>query len=190
MPSRSSSQGRIKKPPPVIAQQLQGTIEKAGLPRLVGSVRAHPSGYLNFYLNWGTFAHQTLLEANAGVGGLELESKRVLIEHTNVNPNKALHVGHARNLVLGDSLVRIMKKLGNSVQAVNYIDDSGAQVADVIVGFKFLGFSDQAPEGMKFDAYCGDTVYTGREQNVRKGPVAEGEAENGPFGDREGQWRD
>ena len=87
-----------------------------------------------------------------------------------MNPNKALHIGHARNLVLGDSLVRTMKRLGHEVQTLNYIDDSGAQVADVIVGLKFLKFSDQAPAGVKFDAYCGDVVYTKVNQMYEKDP--------------------
>jgi len=160
----------LKKPPPVIARELQETIERSGKPRLVDGVKAHPSGYLNFYLNWGKFAHDAVVEARSGIPNLGLEAKKVLIEHTNVNPNKALHVGHARNLVLGDSLVRIMRKMGNSVQVVNYIDDSGAQVADVIVGLKFLGYSEKAPEGMKFDAYCGDTVYTGVNKQYEKDP--------------------
>jgi arginyl-tRNA synthetase len=161
----------VKKPPLVIAEGLREAIEIAGKPDLVADVKAHPSGYLNFYLNWGRFASETLVQAMAGVPGLQQESREVLIEHTNVNPNKALHVGHARNLVLGDSLVRIMRKLGDTVQVVNYIDDSGAQVADVIVGFKILGFSDVAPPGVKFDAYCGDTVYTGVNKMYEKDPA-------------------
>lgn len=161
----------LKRPPAVIAGELQETITKQPLANLISDVKAHPSGYLNFYLNWGEFAKGTLLEATRGVPVLGLESRRVLIEHTNVNPNKALHVGHARNLVLGDSLARIMKKLGDSVQVVNYIDDSGAQVADVIVGLMFLGFSDQAPPGTKFDTYCGDTVYTGVNRMYEKDPA-------------------
>jgi len=161
----------MKKPPLVIAEGLRDAIETAGKPALVDDVKAHPSGYLNFYLNWGRFACDTLSQAMTGVPGLHQESREVLIEHTNVNPNKALHVGHARNLVLGDSLVRIMRKLGDSVQVVNYIDDSGAQVADVIVGLKFLGFSDVAPAGVKFDAYCGDTVYTGVNKMYEKDPA-------------------
>ena len=160
----------LKKPPLAIAGDLRAAIASAPLPDLISDVVAHPSGYLNFYLNWGEFARGALLEAMQGIPVLGLESRKVLIEHTNVNPNKALHVGHARNLVLGDSLSRIMTKLGNSVQVVNYIDDSGAQVADVIVGLMFLGFSDQAPPGVKFDAYCGDTVYTGVNRMYEKDP--------------------
>jgi len=130
--------------------------------RYVGGVSPHPAGYLNFSLNFPRFALDAIVEAetNGHLGESTIgKGKPVAIEHTNVNPNKALHIGHARNLVLGDSLVRVMRHLGYTVQALNYVDDSGAQVADVIVGFKFMGFSDSAPPGMKFDAYCGDNVY-------------------------------
>jgi arginyl-tRNA synthetase len=161
----------LKRPPYEIAQELAASISARKPRELIGSVSAHPSGYLNFTLDWGAFAYATLTEARGGIGTLSLESRSVLIEHTNVNPNKALHIGHARNLVLGDSLVRIMKKLGNTVQTLNYIDDSGAQVADVIVGLRFLGFSDQAPAGVKFDTYCGDTVYTGVNKMYEKDPA-------------------
>jgi arginyl-tRNA synthetase len=149
----------LKRPPISIAKELEVSISASGGAGLIASVVAHPSGYLNFTLNWPLFALGTISEARAGVGSLGVESRSILIEHTNVNPNKSLHIGHARNLVLGDSLARIMRKLGNSVQVLNYIDDSGAQVADVIVGMKFLGFSDEAPPGVKYDTYAGDTVY-------------------------------
>src|SRR6202163_318666 len=97
-------------------------------------------------------------------------AKRIAIEHTNVNPNKSLHIGHARNLVLGDSLVRTMKRLGHEVQTLNYIDDSGAQAAGVIVGLEILHPSDKAPDGVKFDAYCGDVVYTKVNQVYERAP--------------------
>jgi arginyl-tRNA synthetase len=148
-----------RKPPVAIAEDVARAISARTDLRLIMSVSAHPSGYLNFTLNWSRFANEAVSEARRGVGTLGIENKNVLIEHTNVNPNKSLHIGHARNLVLGDSLARILRKLGNSMQVLNYIDDSGAQVADVIVGMMFLGFSDRAPEGMKFDTYAGDTVY-------------------------------
>jgi arginyl-tRNA synthetase len=142
--------------------------------RYVRSVEAHPGGYLNFRLNLPRFALDSITEINSGVGlaSSNLGSgKRMAIEHTNVNPNKALHVGHARNLVLGDSLVRIMRDLGYNVQALNYIDDSGAQVADIVVGFKFLGLSDTPPPGTKFDSYCGDNVYVRVNQEYAKDPT-------------------
>ena len=164
-----------KKAPGVIARELAETIDASATWRLIGGVEAHDSGYVNFRTNWGLFAHELLESVLRPEGGvLQLDApgarKRVAIEHTNVNPNKALHIGHARNLVLGDSLVRTMKRLGHEVQTLNYIDDSGAQVADVIVGLRFLHISDEAPEGVKFDAYCGDVVYTKVNQVYERDP--------------------
>ena len=162
-----------RKAPGVIAKEIAEAIDAATGWHLIGGVEAHPSGYVNFRANWGVFASELLTSILKPEGGiLQLEGagpkKRIAIEHTNVNPNKALHIGHARNLVLGDSLARTMKRLGHDVQTLNYIDDSGAQVADVIVGLKFLRFSDQAPAGVKFDAYCGDVVYTKVNQAYEK----------------------
>jgi arginyl-tRNA synthetase len=154
---------QLKKPPSIIAEDILRLILKRRNKHLIASVEAHKSGYLNFKVNWSRFNFETLQEISEEemLSKPEVASRKVVtIEHTNVNPNKALHIGHARNLVLGDALARIMDQLGHSVQVLNYIDDSGAQVADVIVGFKFLGFIDEAPLGTKFDAYCGDFIYT------------------------------
>lgn len=153
-----------RKRPGEIAKELADAISSMDNRHLVGSVESHPSGYVNFRAAWSIFAHELLSSIlEPAASGLRVEPldgrKRVAIEHTNVNPNKALHIGHARNLVLGDSLVRAMRRLGHDVQTLNYIDDSGTQVADVIVGLKFLNIPDAAPSGVKFDAYCGDVVY-------------------------------
>ena len=83
----------------------------------------------------------------------------MVIEHTSVNPNKALHVGHMRNVILGDTLYRIMKATNHRATVLNYVDDSGLQVADIVIGFKFAGFPEEPPAGKKFDHYCGDDVY-------------------------------
>ncbi len=129
--------------------------------KYVGAVAPHRGGYLNFSIAYAKYIQDAVEAVTSGdLGRRDATGRSYAIEHTNVNPNKALHVGHARNLVLGDSLVRVMRFLGNEVQALNYIDDSGAQVADVIVGFRFLGIPDSAPAGTKFDTYCGDSVYT------------------------------
>ncbi len=159
--------------PGEIADDIVRIINSEASKHFVSSVEAHKSGYLNFRVNWDNFTPETLKEVlgTVDLGKLDVGSgKKAIVEHTNVNPNKALHVGHARNLVLGDSLSRIMKKIGYSVEVLNYIDDSGAQVADVIVGFKFLGISDAAPVGVKFDAYCGDSVYIKVNQEYEKDP--------------------
>ncbi len=152
---------RGEKPGEVALKLADHIMARSGHYRYVGSVAAHQGGYLNFTLNHARFALDSLTEiiSGDGIGASKIGGESVAIEHTNVNPNKALHIGHARNLVLGDSLVRVMRHLGYKVQALNYIDDSGAQVADVIVGFKFLGIPEHAPAGTKFDVYCGDSVY-------------------------------
>ncbi len=77
--------------------------------------------------------------AKAGVpGGGPKCPPKVIVEHTNINPNKAAHIGHLRNAVLGDTLVRCLRYLGHPVEVQDYIDDTGVQVADVVVGFLFL----------------------------------------------------
>lgn len=141
-----------------ISEVAMGLAKKT---KYVGSVSPHQGGYVNFVIDRPRFLLESWNDIVSGdLGVAKQKGKLIAIEHTNVNPNKALHIGHARNLVLGDSLVRVMRYLGHSVQALNYVDDSGAQVADLIVGFKFLGYSDEPPPDMKFDVYCGDKVYT------------------------------
>ena len=107
------------------------------------SAEAHQSGYINFRINFQKLARNTLDAAldNPNFGFLDIgNNKRALIEHTSVNPNKALHIGHIRNMVIGDTLYRIMKATNHSALVLNYVDDSGLQVADIVVGFKFAGF--------------------------------------------------
>ena len=156
------AKGSGEKPADVAVRLAAKASERLNHTKYVGSVTPHRGGYLNFSIAYPRFFLDSVMAVTAkGDFGERLSSgKTYAIEHTNVNPNKALHIGHARNLVLGDSLARVMDYLGNRVQALNYIDDSGAQVADVIVGFRFLGITDIPPEGTKFDVYCGDKVYT------------------------------
>lgn len=86
-------------------------------------------------------------------------SGKNLIEHTNINPNKAAHVGHLRNAILGDSFSRLLRRIGEQVEVHNYIDDTGVQVADVVYGL--LKMKKLPPEkwssvSKKFDHYCWD----------------------------------
>ena len=85
-------------------------------------------------------------EKNYGSVDIGSNSK-LIVEHTSVNPNKALHIGHLRNVVIGDAVSRILSKVNYDVQVLNYVDDSGLQVADIITGFKFGGFSESPPSG-------------------------------------------
>jgi arginyl-tRNA synthetase len=153
---------------------IQGYKKKPGgqsmLPPLdmLVSAEAHPAGYINFRVNFAAFAVTTLEEIikNPSYGFCNIgNDKHVIIEHTSVNPNKALHVGHLRNVILGDTIYRMLKATHHRTTVLNYVDDSGLQVADIVVGFKFAGFpleplKDKNETVMKFDQYCGDEIYT------------------------------
>ena len=128
---------------------------------LVSKVEPHSSGYINFFANWEKLNQLILSESDlAEFGSVDLgKNSTVVVEHTSVNPNKALHIGHIRNIIVGDTISRILEKSNYKVNVLNYVDDSGLQVADILVGFKHLGFSQDPPDGKKFDHYCGDDVY-------------------------------
>ena len=165
------AKGTGKKPGDIAVAIASKAMEHAKKSKYIGGVSPHLGGYVNFSLNRPRFICDSISDiAHGDLGEVHEPGERIVIEHTNVNPNKALHIGHARNLVLGDSLVRVMRYLGHNVKALNYVDDSGAQVADIIVGFKFLGMADEAPPGVKYDVYCGDSVYTKVNQEYAKNP--------------------
>ena len=150
----------LKKKPNEIAQKISENYQKH-LSDLVSKVEAHPSGYLNFFANMNKLNELVIKSSiKDDFGFVDIGKKsRIVIEHTSVNPNKALHIGHVRNIIIGDTLARILEKANFDVKILNYIDDSGLQVADIVVGFKHLGFSETPPSGQKFDHYCGDEVY-------------------------------
>jgi arginyl-tRNA synthetase len=146
---------RLRKPPRVIAQEIAsdfGTLE--GIER----VAAAPNGYLNFFLERATFLRERLAAqapARRHSGG------KAIVEHTAINPNKAAHIGHLRNAALGDTLVRVLRFRGVPVEVQNYIDDTGVQVADVVVGFRHLAGKalDEIraiADTTRFDYYCWD----------------------------------
>jgi arginyl-tRNA synthetase len=153
----------LKKPPPKIAADLVEAIRPRVQEGYVLSMDSS-GGYINFKANHAQLAKSTLLHVlsnpesygypNIGQG------RHIVIEHTSVNPNKALHVGHMRNVIIGDTLYRVMRATHHRTTVLNYIDDSGVQIADVVVGFKFGGFPLVPPiKNQKFDQYCGDEVY-------------------------------
>ena len=187
---------QLKKSPRDIAQLFSENYEKSHN-TLVLKSEAHPSGYLNFFANWEKLNQLILSESNLDTFGfVELGNQStIVVEHTSVNPNKALHIGHIRNIVVGDTVSRILNKANYKVNVLNYIDDSGLQVADIIVGFKHFGFAEEPPNGKKFDHYCGDDVYVKTTQkyeldstleDVRKNTLKEledGDSETAAFGD-------
>ncbi|MEP6787727.1 MAG: arginine--tRNA ligase, partial [Acidobacteriota bacterium] len=154
-----------RKNPRDIAETLKSALESADF---VGKVEVAGAGYLNVFFDRARF-----LAKNASAEPLPSlavstspHAIKVCVEHTSVNPNKAAHVGHVRNSVLGDTFQRILKATGKRVEIQNYIDNTGVQVADVVVGFLFMQhmnldeikrLDEELTESNKtFDYYCWD----------------------------------
>ena len=143
---------KLKKSPNEIADFIVNSILPANRilmdkNSLIEAVSFVNPGFINFKINNRLFVSESLKEVSNNTA-FEPENNNnlnsnelILIEHTSVNPNKALHVGHLRNAIIGDCLCRILRKAGKDVKVINYIDDSGVQVADIIVGLKHVGFS-------------------------------------------------
>ena len=164
-----------KKPPAKIAAELVERIKPSIQDTFVLSVEPHPAGHINFKADYAKISTATLAQVlkNSDTYGYYDSGKgqRVVIEHTSVNPNKALHVGHMRNVIIGDALYRIMSATNHRTTVLNYVDDSGLQVADIVVGFKFAGFPVEPPDrNQKFDHYCGDDVYVKINEMYEKDP--------------------
>jgi len=149
---------RLKKAPRQIAQEIAGSLRKVeGIAR----VEVAGGGYLNAYFDRGAFWESTQKEASAARQGAEGAREKIIVEHTSINPNKAAHIGHVRNAVLGDTMVRILRHAGHRVQIQNYIDNTGVQVADVVIGLLHMEQRTITNVMMlakepKFDYYCWD----------------------------------
>jgi arginyl-tRNA synthetase len=150
---------RLRKAPRAIAQELAAAI---GPIDGVSQVQAAPNGYLNFSLERAAFLIDRL-SAETGIPAAPKPHEKTIVEHTAINPNKAAHIGHLRNATLGDTLVRLLRFQGTPVEVQNYIDDTGVQVADVVIGFTELEHLDLAAvkalaanPAIRFDYYCWD----------------------------------
>ena len=126
---------RLKKAPRQIAQEIA-----ASLPKVEGVARVQVAGggYLNAFLERSAFWH-SLAEASRAASQIAATPiSRVIVEHTSINPNKAAHIGHLRNAVLGDTMVRLLRHSSHEVVVQNYIDNTGVQVADVVIAFQHM----------------------------------------------------
>jgi arginyl-tRNA synthetase len=158
---------KLRQAPRKIAEQLVPLVSTLdGVER----VTVAGAGYLNFHLHRGQAAARLFTLRNAPEAATRSARGKILVEHTSINPNKAAHIGHLRNAVLGDTFVRLLRFTGEHVEVQNYIDNTGVQVADVVVGFlhlekKTLGEVEaliKATTGpgpapaTRFDYYCWD----------------------------------
>ncbi|MGE5275384.1 MAG: arginine--tRNA ligase [Acidobacteriota bacterium] len=122
----------LRKAPRAIAAEIVAALR---LPPGAREARVEGGGYVNFRLARGPFAAALLQEPAPSAA----RPGKIVVEHTNINPNKAAHIGHLRNAALGDVLVRALRFLGHPVEVQNYLDDTGVQVADVVAGLLHLG---------------------------------------------------
>ncbi len=150
----------LRKAPRAIAQEVV-----AALPPIAGvsRVEAAHNGYVNVFIDRPSFLMAHLGEAAAADTSAftHLVQDKTIVEHTAINPNKAAHIGHLRNAALGDTFARLLRFCGTPVEVQNYIDDTGVQVADVVVGFqhiepKSLDEVRALAADTRFDYYCWD----------------------------------
>jgi arginyl-tRNA synthetase len=148
---------RLRKAPRKIAEEIV-----AELPALEGieKFEVAGAGYINARLDRGWVAQQVARDDDATP--ISAEQGKILVEHTSINPNKAAHIGHLRNAILGDTFVRLLQAAGRQVDVQNYIDNTGVQVADVVIGFTHLEKKTGAEieqlikSDPRFDYYCWD----------------------------------
>lgn len=168
---------RLRRPPRAIAQEVAAGLT-ADLLAGVARVTAEGGGYLNFHLDRAAVLGWQ--ESNAAPAPPD----KVIVEHTNINPNKAAHIGHLRNAVLGDTWVRMLRARGQQVEVQNLQDNTGVQVADVVAAFLHLeGSGDPAhalarvraainDPGTRFDYLCWD-LYAAISQHYESNPEAQ-----------------
>ncbi|MEZ5356555.1 MAG: arginine--tRNA ligase [Bryobacteraceae bacterium] len=145
----------LRKAPRLIAQEL---VDDLGELPGVAALEIAGNGYINVRLHRGAYAAGLTGAPTAASGE---NGGTIIVEHTNINPNKAAHIGHLRNAVLGDTFVRMLRAGGHKVEVQNYIDNTGVQVADVVAGFHFLEHKSPAEvrelaAGDRFDYLCWD----------------------------------
>ncbi len=147
----------LRQAPRNIAQQLVAELQ---LPAAVEKLEIAGNGYINIRLNRGAYAYGLLTAAAERIA--PLDAGKTIVEHTNINPNKAAHIGHLRNAILGDTFVRMLRAADYQVEVQNYIDNTGVQVADVVVGFHYLekktteDVAAMLNAGQPFDYTCWD----------------------------------
>jgi arginyl-tRNA synthetase len=153
---------KLRKPPRKIAEEIV-----AGIGPIEGFERLEVAGagYINAHVDRAEFAAALVKDAlpKPKISQPEAPDRRgkVLVEHTSINPNKAAHIGHLRNAILGDTFVRLLREADRKVDVQNYIDNTGVQVADVVVGFTHIEKKSRdeieaLAHQPRFDYYCWD----------------------------------
>jgi arginyl-tRNA synthetase len=145
----------LRAAPLKIAEMIRAEI---GAIEGIAEMQVASPGYLNVKIDRGWMASALAADERPPV---DVPSGKILVEHSSINPNKAAHIGHLRNAILGDTFVRLLRRAGREVDVQNYIDNTGVQVADVVVGFTHIQKKTRAEiEELtrlpRFDYYCWD----------------------------------
>ena len=169
---------KLRKAPKVIAQEI---VAELGSPRGFASFEIAGAGYINAHLDRTIAVRMMTSGEDSQPTASDIHA---LVEHTSINPNKAAHIGHLRNAILGDTFVRLLKAAGRQVAVQNYIDNTGVQVADVVVGFLHLEkkslaeirtlIEDLELHFQRVDYFCWD-LYARTSQWYTSGTEAENE---------------
>jgi arginyl-tRNA synthetase len=146
---------KLRKAPRKIAEEIVSAI---GPIEGFDKLEVAGAGYINARVNRAKMAAALLADKKSET---EIPAGKILVEHSSINPNKAAHIGHLRNAILGDTFVRLLRFAGREVDVQNYIDNTGVQVADVVVGFLYLEKKsraeiEQLASQPRFDYYCWD----------------------------------
>ncbi|MGA8221578.1 MAG: arginine--tRNA ligase [Candidatus Acidiferrales bacterium] len=152
---------QLRKPPRALAQEIANSLKPI---EGVARVEVAGGGYLNMFFDRAAFFRRACAEAGHEGVVAAADAPKTVVEHTAINPNKAAHIGHLRNAVLGDTFGRLLRHTGRRVEIQNYIDNTGVQVADVVLGFlhierKSLEEVRGLAEAPRFDYLCWD-LYT------------------------------
>ena len=146
---------KLRKAPRKIAEEIVAGI---GPVEGIEKFEVAGAGYINVRIDRGALAAALIADQEKPIDAV---AGKVLVEHSSINPNKAAHVGHLRNAILGDTFVRLLRFAGREVDVQNYIDNTGVQVADVIVGFMHVEKKSREEiaalaAAPRFDFYCWD----------------------------------
>ena len=152
---------QLRKPPRALAQEIANSLKPI---EGVSRVEVAGGGYLNLFFDRAGFFRAAVEEAGHESATPVASAPKTVVEHTSINPNKAAHIGHVRNAVLGDTFARLLRRAGRRVEVQNYIDNTGVQVADVVLGFlhlekKSLAEVQALADAPRFDYLCWD-LYT------------------------------
>ncbi|UQZ33173.1 arginine--tRNA ligase [Paenibacillus sp. PK3_47] len=152
----------LRKSPLAIAELITAELHRQGTAGgLFRTIDIAAPGFINLYIDWQQWAEYSFELPQPQVGG-----QKVIVEHTSVNPNKSMHVGHLRNACIGDALVRILRRTGYNVEVHNYVDDLGNQLADTVVGLLNVPLTG---EHVRFGDYCWD-IYAGVNKEYAQHP--------------------